>query len=157
MRNAFRPDDRRGIAAVELAVVSPFLVWLLIGVWEVGRLLDVQMIVQNAAGVGGRQACAGVSTNTQVQQAVLNYLQAAGLPSQYATVTVQDATSSGTDVSQATQMDHLQVTVSIPFNRVFWGVSGFTTNSSTQVSATALYYSARVTPYPSNVQAPAGS
>jgi Flp pilus assembly protein TadG len=156
MRRAPRPDDRHGVAAVELAVVLPFLAWLLIGVWEVGRLLDVQMIVQNAAGVGGRQASAGASTNAQVQQMVTNYLTAAGLSTQHATVTVQNLTNSSYDVGQATQLDKLQITVSVPFSDVYWGVSGFTTNSSTQVSATAFYYSARVDPYPTNIQAPPG-
>ena len=36
--------QRRGIATVELAVVLPFLVTLLLGVLEVGRMLDVQMM-----------------------------------------------------------------------------------------------------------------
>jgi Flp pilus assembly protein TadG len=156
MRKAFRPSDRRGVAAVELAVVSPLLVWLLIGVWEVGRLLDVQTVVQNAAGVGGRQASAGASTNAQVQQAVIAYLQSAGLPTQNAAVTVQNLTTSGADASQATQLDKLQITVSVPFHDVSWGVSGFTTNASTQVSATAFYYSARVDPYPPTIVVPPG-
>jgi Flp pilus assembly protein TadG len=152
-----RLRDRRGVAVVELAVVLPFVTWLLIGVWEVGRLLDVQMIVQNSVGVGGRMASVGTSTNAQVQQAVINYLKAAGLSTQNAVVTVQDLTTANTDVGQATQLDKIQVTVTIPFKDVYWGVSGFTTTSNTQVSATSYYYSARVDPYPTNIQAPSGA
>ena len=152
-----RSRHRRGMAVVEMAIVLPFVIWLWVGVVEVGRLLDVQVIVQNAAGVGGRMASAGSSTNAQVQQAVINYLTAAGLTTANATVTVQDLTTAGTDVGQAVQLDKLQVTVSIPFHDVYWGVSGFTTNSNTQVSATAYYYSARVDPYPTNIQAPSGA
>jgi Flp pilus assembly protein TadG len=156
MRHISRPHNRRGIATVELAVVLPLLTWLLIGVWEVGRLVDVQMIVQNAVGVGGRPASAGVSTKAQVQQVVTNYLNSAGLATQNAVVTVQNLTHSGIDASAATQLDRLQITVSVPFRDTSWGVSGFTTNSNTQVSATAIYYSARVDPYPTNISAPPG-
>ena len=45
---------------------------------------------------------------------VLNYLKFAGLPTLSATTTVQNLTDSTKDVSQATQMDKLKVTVTLP-------------------------------------------
>jgi Flp pilus assembly protein TadG len=85
---------RRGVAAIELAfAVLLLVVPLLIGIWEVGRLVQVQQTVSNAAREGARIAAQGytidASGNTaqirtgtgpvNVQQTVYNYLYAAGL------------------------------------------------------------------------------
>ena len=85
---------RRGVAAVELAFVFLlFMIPLLIGIWEVGRLVQVQQIVSNSAREGARlsaQAYTINSTNTptqiktttgsvNIQDAVYDYLYAAGL------------------------------------------------------------------------------
>jgi Flp pilus assembly protein TadG len=59
---------RRGIAAVELALLLPFLLMLLLGTWEVGRMLQIQQSLTNAAREGGRQASTGLLTNSQVEQ-----------------------------------------------------------------------------------------
>jgi len=90
------PTRRRGVAAVEFALVALlFLVPLLIGIWEVGRLVQVHQIVSNAAREGARLAAQGYTiksdgTITQiykdssggtpnVRDAVYQYLYAAGL------------------------------------------------------------------------------
>jgi Flp pilus assembly protein TadG len=152
--NSRRPC--RGVAALELAIALPFLSGILLGVWEVGRMLDVQVILETAVGVGGRQASTGVSTNAQVQQDVINYLALAGLPTQDVTVTVEDLTAPGTDATAAAQLDTLQVTVTIPFRDVRWTTTSFVTNSNTILSATSTYPSARSDPYPTNIQVPVG-
>jgi Flp pilus assembly protein TadG len=46
------------VAAVELAFLLPFLMTLLVGIWEVGRFADATIILQNAAREGARQAAA---------------------------------------------------------------------------------------------------
>jgi Flp pilus assembly protein TadG len=147
--------QRGGVATVELAVALPLLLFLLLGTWEVGRLLNAKMILENAASVGGRQASAGIYTNSQVQQAVLKYLQFAGIPTTNAVVTVQDATTPSTDVSLATQLDTVTVAVSVPFSDVRYVAARLVTSNTTQVTATATYYSARVDPYPTSISAPA--
>jgi hypothetical protein len=119
-------------------------------------MLDVQIMLENAVGVGGRQASTGVCTNAQVQQDVINCLTLAGLPTKDVTVTVADLTTPGTDASQAAQMDTLQVTVTIPFRDVRWAATSFVTNNNTILSATSIYPSARVNPYPTNIQPPMG-
>ena len=56
-----RSLDRRGIAAVELAFLMPLLLGLIVGVWEIGRLVQLQQIMNQAARDGARiasQACA---------------------------------------------------------------------------------------------------
>ena len=77
---------RRGVAAVEAAVLLPLALMLMLGTWEVGRMVEVSQILNNAAREGGRSASTGQYTNSQVQQTVLNYLMNAGLPSASATV-----------------------------------------------------------------------
>jgi Flp pilus assembly protein TadG len=150
-----RRRARAGTAAVEAAVVSPIIVLLLVGMLEVGRLIEVQEIMNNAAREGARQAAAGLLTNTQVQQAVINYLNRAGLPTASATTTVSDLTSAGTDCSLATQNDQLQVTVSLPFKTVRWCSATLVTNSNTQLTATSIWYSARNLDYPGSISVPA--
>jgi Flp pilus assembly protein TadG len=124
---------------VEFAVVLPFLLLLLAGIWEVGALVEVQQILSNAAHVGGRQASTGLNTNAQVQQAVLQYLQNAGLPTQNVTVTVTDVTSGG-DVSAANQMDQLNVTVTIPFADIAWDPLNYVVPSGSQLTSSATWY-----------------
>jgi Flp pilus assembly protein TadG len=150
---------RRGAAVLELALVLPFLLMLLLGFLEVGRKVYVQMIIENAVGVGGRQASTGFWTNAEVQEAVTNYLRTAKLPAQAvqnAVVTVEDLTSPGTDASLADQMDELRVTVTIPFRDLRWIPSWRFTNDSTTAIAKATFRSARVDPYPTDIQPPPG-
>jgi len=89
-----REEKRRGVAAVELAVVCLFFVFpVLFGILEVGRLVQVQQIVSNSARDGARLAAQGYTINltgspTQitattgpinVKAAVRQYLHGAGL------------------------------------------------------------------------------
>jgi Flp pilus assembly protein TadG len=95
LRRPSRPA-RRGVAAIELAVVTMFFVFpLLFGVWEVGRLVQVQQIVSNSAREGARLAAQAYTlksdgTITQIytdssggtpniRDYVYQYLYAAGL------------------------------------------------------------------------------
>ena len=59
-----RPEARRGVAAVELAVVlGAILMPLMIGIWEMGRAIQVQQVVANAAREGARLAAQGRTVN----------------------------------------------------------------------------------------------
>jgi Flp pilus assembly protein TadG len=136
---------RSGIAAVEFAVVLPFLVLLVAGVWEVGSMVETQQILNNAVRVGGRQASTGLNTNAQVQQAVTQYVQRAGLPTTNLVVTVTDVTSGG-DVSNASQMDQIQVTVTIPFADVAWDALNYVVPAGTKLTATSIWYSMKDLP-----------
>jgi hypothetical protein len=154
--NAKHRRSRRGTATVEFALVLPVLASLFLGMCEVGRALNATVILEDAAAYGGRLASIGQSTNAQVKQAVLSAISVAGLPTNNAVVTVTDQTQPGTDVKQAASMDKLQVTVTIPFQDVKWGVSGFIVHDDYLVKGKAIYYSARVNPYPTNISAPPG-
>jgi Flp pilus assembly protein TadG len=149
--------SRRGTAAVEMAIVMSFILPpLLLGTWEVGRMINVKETLSNAAREGARQASAGQLTNAQVQQVVLNYLTNAGVPTTNAVVTVSDLTNPGTDATQATQLDQLQVGVTLPYSDVEWVGLHLITTSTTQLNAQAIFYSTKDQNYPTSVTAPAG-
>src|SRR5262245_36889857 len=99
-----RPEaSRSGIAAVEFAFLLPFLLILLMGLWEVGRCVSMQNLLDNAAREGGRLGSSSAffssnnftsavppngtitlpspSRNTacEIQQKILLYMQNSGL------------------------------------------------------------------------------
>jgi hypothetical protein len=55
---------RRGVAAVEFAVVLPLLLLLLVGIWELGRIINVQIDLNNAARDGARLAAQSAIVNS---------------------------------------------------------------------------------------------
>jgi len=68
---------RRGAAAVEFAVCSPVIFVILAGLWEVGRITEVQQVMWNGAREAARSASLG-QVNLQTDAAnLLNYLQTA--------------------------------------------------------------------------------
>jgi len=90
----FHHQARRGVAAIELAFVFMlFVIPLMFGIWEVGRLVQVQQIVSNAAREGARISAQGFTINssgaptqikvstgpTNVKDMVYEYLYGAGL------------------------------------------------------------------------------
>jgi Flp pilus assembly protein TadG len=132
---------RRGAAAVEFALLSPLLLGLLLGVWEVGRLVEAQQILSNAAREAGRQASAGTRNTSQVQQAATTYVQQAGLPTAGLNVDVANLTSGArSDPTTAQQLDRFRITVTLPFDNVRWVLLNKLTNVTT-LTARAEWYS----------------
>jgi Flp pilus assembly protein TadG len=156
-RTAKSRPDRRATACVEFALVLPVLLIFVLGMLEMGRFIEVRQILTSAAEEGARQASAGQITNTQVVSVVTGCVAASGLPTTGLTVTVSDLTNPGTDVSEATCLDNLQVTVTIPFVNVRWCSSLLVTNAATQVDATVYWVSSLPVSYPQDVSAPTGS
>jgi Flp pilus assembly protein TadG len=145
---------RRGSVIVEAAFVLPIILSLMLGVWEVGRMIQVSQIMENAAREGARVAAGGYVNGTAVtvstvQTAVQNYLSAAGLPSAAATgaqVSVNClATLSWTDPYLAQPLDPFKVTVTIPagapFDSLRWNLLNKIT-SANQLSASVYWQSA---------------
>jgi Flp pilus assembly protein TadG len=157
MRQTQSKPNRRGTACVEFAVVLPILLIFILGILEMGRYVEVYQLLEAAAREGACQASTGQMTDAQVIAAVTGCVQAAGLPTSNLTVTVNDLTNPGTDVSQATMLDNLQVTVTLPHSAVAWSPTSYYTNSSTQISTTVYWVSANPQSYPSSVTAPTGS
>jgi Flp pilus assembly protein TadG len=153
MRRVSRFQNRRGAVAVEAAMTLPLLLTLMLGVWEVGRMIQVQQILVNAAREGARLAGGGYVngtpvTSAMVQQASRDYMTAAGLPaaaiSGSAVNLVCQASPTWSDPSAALPLDKFQVTVSIPsgtaFNSLRWNLLNKITTLS-QISATVNWQS----------------
>jgi Flp pilus assembly protein TadG len=153
MARKIRPR-RHGTAAVECAVVLTLLVPMLLAVWEVGRLVQVQELLVNAAREGGRQAATGYMTTAQVQQVVVNYLTQNKITCATSNVTVTNLTSSArNDPTTANQLDQYQITVSIPFNTVQWVLINQIT-PPTNITASAIWYSTADLPISVNSNIP---
>jgi Flp pilus assembly protein TadG len=151
-------SPRRAAASVEFVVVLPLLVALLVGLWEVGRLVEIEQVMNNAAREGARQAATAQVNVSQVQTVVINYLKAAGVPVNNSdpnqVVQVQNLGWVGNppppdnNPQNATQLDQLQVTVTIPFSDVRWIALNLVTTASTQMTGQAVWSCLKDTPYP---------
>jgi len=131
--------ERSASAAVELAfVVLFFFIPVLFGVWESGRLIEVQQIVSASAREGARLAAQGRTINStgaptditaaNVRDVVYQYLSSAN----FATLQPEDVSVSfafvapradGTTPNEPFLGEKNQpftVTVTIPWNKVRW-------------------------------------
>lgn len=138
---------RRGVAAIEFGFVTMlFVVPLIIGIWEAGRLIHVQQLVANSAREGARLAAQGFTiksdgTQVQIQQAsgspnvkdaVVDYLRAAGLSNLTSadvtvTFTFKTAKTTAPNIGSIPTEPYLgekgetfTVYVSVPWNKVRW-------------------------------------
>ena len=68
---------RRGTAAVEFACCLPLLLMILTGMWEVGRITEVQQVAWNSAREAARDASLGQDNLLTVAGNLLTYLQGA--------------------------------------------------------------------------------
>jgi Flp pilus assembly protein TadG len=155
-----RVQPRSGTAAVELAVVAPLVIALLVGLLEVGRMVQMNEIVSNAAREGARKASTGVNTYADVQTTVTNYLTRAGITNQTGlTVTVNNVTQGNAgpsfDPSTSFWLDQLQVSVTLPYSNVQLAPLPGTANAV--ISAQAVWFSNQDQAYPTTVVPPAGS
>jgi Flp pilus assembly protein TadG len=156
LRIRSRFERRRGVAAVEFAAILPLMLTLLVGIWEVGRMVEIQQVLTNAAREGARQAATGQYTNAQVQTIVTQYLTVAGLPTTNVVVNVSDLTTPANDVSQAIYLDNIQVKVTIPYKDASWSLTSMFTSNATNLSSTVQWMTIVDKPYPSAPQPPVG-
>jgi Flp pilus assembly protein TadG len=134
-----RTPVRRGVAAAEVALITAvFMVPMVIGIWEIGRLIQVQQIVSNSAREGARLAAqgytlnnAGVPTQVTVSSGAYNvndfvyqYLYGAGLTNLAktdVTVTFQFlAPPAVTEPYEGIKGQPFAVSVRIPWDKVRW-------------------------------------
>ena len=108
-----RSRNRRGVAAVEFALVAPFLILLVFGIIEFGRAIMVQQVLTNASREGSRRAVLEEVTTTEVSQVVSDYLTNSFISG--ATVSV-----SPSPLSSAGFGDPVTVTVSVQYDQVSW-------------------------------------
>lgn len=142
---ARRCSERRGSASVEFAVCLPVLCTILLGVWDIGRLAEVNQVLNNAAREGGRQASTGTCTAAEVQAGVQSYMNRAGINTTGISVSFANLTSGAADPQDANQLDKLRVTVTLPANNVRFILAGNLPGVSS-LSATSIWVSMRDIP-----------
>jgi len=143
--HSVRTGRRRAVAAVEFAFCVPLLLLLLVGIWELGRIINVQITLNNAARDGARLGAqaniitaAGEYTRIKfntgtpnIEGAVRAYLQAAGITNltglviefqfvEPATAGGATPTSTAADPYTGVKNQRFRVKVSIPYDNVRW-------------------------------------
>ncbi len=78
-QNLLHSQDRRrnGAAALEFGICLPFFLLILFGLWEVGRITEVQNVTWNSAREAARDASLGQDDLPTVASNLLMYLQGA--------------------------------------------------------------------------------
>lgn len=148
-----RTVGRSGVAAVEFAALAPVLITLLLGMWEIGRLIQVKHVLDNAAREGARQAASGTKRTEDITTYVSEYLRQSRFGKQElnslgsptgefqtvsATITVVNKTmSSRSDPRTALQNDQFEVTVTVPLTEFQWIGGRF--YSADNLTATATW------------------
>jgi Flp pilus assembly protein TadG len=138
---------RPGVAAVEFAVCLPFMLILLTGIWEVGRMVSAQQIIANAAREGGREIAAGQSSASTIQTYVVNYCNMNGLTGVTSSmVTLTNVTNAArNDPTTCNQLDQWHVTVTVPYSAIRWSTLAQITPTS-GITASADWYSMNDSP-----------
>ncbi len=156
-----RVTPRSGSAVVEFAVLMIFLVPLLLyGLWEVGRMVEVSQILDNAVREGARQASTGQLSDTECMAVVREYMLNEGLPTTNAVVTVTNLGFTGNpsppdnNPQHASDLDQIQVVATIPFQDVQWINIHLIAGSNYQMSAGVTWQSMKDRAYPVPVPPP---
>ena len=108
---------RRGVAAVEFAVVASLLFVLILGIIELGRAMMVLEVLNNAARNGARVGVLSGSTNDLVTKAVNDTLSGSTVSGHTTTILVNGSSGS---VSSAASGDAITVAVNVPYSKVTW-------------------------------------
>lgn len=117
-------SDRDGAALVETALVLPIFFMVVLGIIEFGRAMMVAQLLNNGAREGARVAIMPGSTNTEVQNTVLNFVSGAvGVAPEKVTVniTVTPAAGNpdpGNNVANANKRDLCTVVCEVAFTDV---------------------------------------
>lgn len=122
---------RRTIAAVEFAVLAPFLFTLATGAFEVGRGVMVRQILTDAARKACRTGALPGEANSNITSDVNDILTDNSVPTSAATITIL-VNGNSVDASTAKQGDQVSVKVAVPFNKVSWTPLFFFTNTSVE-------------------------
>ena len=102
---------RRGVAAVEFAIVAPIFFMLIIGIIEIGRAMMVQQVLINASRVGARRAVTLSSNEQAVTDAVVEYGNGVGISGISVAVSPNPATAAaGQPITVDVEIDFQEVT-----------------------------------------------
>lgn len=116
------PGKRRlGAAAVEFAVIVPFMGLLIYGMFEISRGMMVKEILTNAARKGCNTGIKPGKTNTDIINDVNNILSDNNINSSSATITILVRDQPYSSSTPPKQFDKVSVQVSIPVSATTWG------------------------------------
>lgn len=107
-------SKRRGVAAVEMALVAPLFMLLVLGIIEFGRYLMVGQLVTNAAREGTRMAISGYFTEDDVRTDIENFMtEAVGVEPEEISIEIE--TGSGETIYDAEAKDLITIRVAVRF------------------------------------------
>ncbi len=169
MRTAKRTlCSRPGLATVELAITLPLVLILLIGVWEVGRLIQARQVLFNAAREGARIAAQGFIINQEgdptsievstgspnVENTIRNYLRENGLDDTGLEVTFvyEDGETTLTQPHEASKGQLFRITAEVPFSNVQWSLLQLT--DTQKLTATVQWRSVVDDPFTLDTELP---
>ena len=133
---------RRGAALVEMALVSPLLIMMLLGIIEFGRALAVGQFAAAAVRDATRYATYDDVTNGAVIDLVRNHISVStGISPEDVLVTITITKSDGGSgsLSNAETNDLVTVRAEIPFNNVGY-ISGNYMKNQNIVSQCAMWH-----------------
>ncbi len=108
-----RQPRRTGAATVEFAIVAPVMIFLVLGLFEVGRVMMVKNAATHASREGARMAVTPTATSDAVEQQVREVMAAYSIADPQ--VTIQPA-----QLGMAEPGDMVTITVSVDAASVSW-------------------------------------
>jgi Flp pilus assembly protein TadG len=140
-RADYQGRTRRGAAAVELALVVPFLAILFLGMTEMSRMLIVKVALNNAARKGCQTGILVGKTNQDITADTIDVMRTRGFsstqfnPPSVGSVTITVTDPAGTSVSDAlsaTAGSKVTVQVAVPVSSTAWITSYFLSSTTSQ-------------------------
>lgn len=131
IRHSDRAQSRRGIAAVEAAVVLPMMLILTLGTIEMGTALRASTIMQSSVREAGRLVSMkwgnivadGDTPNGKVERDLRNFVTASGLPGDDLVVTIvhADGDKKGQtfDISDSSNdLEMVRIQIGLPYSSI---------------------------------------
>ena len=108
-------NKRRGVSAVEFALVAPVFVLFIFGMIEFGRMVMVQQVLTNASREGARVAALEGATTASVIATVVHHGTQAAV-----TIEPADVTITPNNPGDAGYGEPVEVSVAVEFDQVSW-------------------------------------
>lgn len=145
---------RRGVVAVEFAIVAPVLLVIVFGMIQMGRAFEMQNLIDVAAREGARFAsidrtgmlAPGQTSNQKLSEDVKNFLATNGIDPGDITVEIKDHEDPETDFDlddPANDLRLFEVRVSVNFSEV--SLQPVATSDDYALTATVVFRNGRAT------------